>query len=170
MPPARNQVFNLSVGWVAICFLIRVFWGVWTRYALTLAFNIVVMLRTSCMVPLSLSAIIVLFDICPVKNRCKRVRTFVPLCYNWCLGHIYSWMFWLGVSILGPTHQTTCYMNPYNRPQNIFLIRFVFESMTHSGAHINHRCVAHIVTVACTNASWNHSPRTKLQAMYVLVW
>ena len=64
----QKSFFNQSVWWVVIKFLIRVFWGAWVRDALTLAFNIVVMLRTSCMVPLSLSAIILLFDICPVKK------------------------------------------------------------------------------------------------------
>ena len=39
-------------------------------------------LRRSCMVPSSLSAIIVLFDICPITNWSKRVRTFAPLDYN----------------------------------------------------------------------------------------
>ena len=82
MPPATSQVFNLSVWRVAIDFWIRVFWVVWVRDALTLAFNIIDMLRTLFMVPSSLSAILVLVDICPVKNRCKRVGTFAPLAYN----------------------------------------------------------------------------------------
>ena len=69
LPPARNLAFYLSVWWVAIDLFVRVFWGVWVRGALTSAFNIIVMLRTSCMVPLSLSAIIVLFEIRPVKNQ-----------------------------------------------------------------------------------------------------